>query len=110
MDPENAAPSKILAGFAQGPDRLEAAIDGLSNESLDLALSSQSWSIRQIVHHLADGIDLWKGFIKQAIGCPGTSFSLSWYWETPQDDWARMWTYAGRPVGSSLALYRACHI
>ena len=100
-------PNEIIANYAQGPGRLEAAIAGLSATDLDFALSSGSWTIRQIVHHLADGDDLWKAFIKQAIGNPGSEFVLAWYWQIPQDEWAERWAYGERAIEPSLALYRA---
>jgi hypothetical protein len=97
----------ILAGYAAGPDRLEAAIAGLSAADLDLSLSSDSWSIRQIVHHIADGDDLWKEFIKRAIGNPEGEFILAWYWQIGQEEWARRWAYQEREIEPSLALFRA---
>lgn len=98
-----------LASYAAGPDRLEAAIAGLSEDKLDLALSPRSWSIRQIVHHLADGDDIWKVFVKRAIGNPQGLFELAWYWEIPQDEWVSHWAYAQRAIEPSLALFRANH-
>ena len=100
-------PNEIIANYEQGPGRLEAAIVGLSAADLDFALSSNSWTIRQIVHHLADGDDLWKAFIKQAIGNPGSEFVLAWYWQMPQDEWVERWAYRERAIEPSLALYRA---
>jgi len=99
--------SDILARYAAGPDRLEAAIAGLSAADLDLALGSDNWSIRQIVHHIADGDDLWKEFVKRAIGNPEGEFILAWYWQIAQDEWARRWAYRDRDVAPSLALFRA---
>ena len=99
--------SDILAGYAAGPDRLEAAIAGLSAADLDLALSSDTWSIRQIVHHIADGDDLWKEFVKRAIGNPEGEFILAWYWQIGQAEWARRWAYRERAIEPSLALFRA---
>jgi len=78
MSSQTAHQSDILASFAGGPDRLEAAIAGLSAADLDLALSSDRWSIRQIVHHIADGDDLWKEFVKRAIGNPEGEIKLAW--------------------------------
>ncbi len=98
---------EILAFYASGPDQLDAAIAGLSPIGLDAALSSDSWSIRQIVHHVVDGDDLWKMFIKQALGNPGSEFTLGWYWDMEQITWGLRWAYAERAVEPSLALLRA---
>jgi uncharacterized damage-inducible protein DinB len=99
--------SEILAGYAEGPDRLEAAIAGLSGADLDIAPECGGWTIRQIVHHLADGDDVWKGFIKRAIGNQKGEFTLDWYWQMSQDEWAERWAYAERAIGPSLSLLRA---
>ncbi len=98
---------EILANYASGPDRLEAAIACLQPAGLDAALSHDSWTIRQIVHHVVDGDDLWKMFIKQAVGNPGSEFTLGWYWQMEQINWGECWTYAEREVEPSLALLRA---
>jgi len=78
----------IVARYAAGPGQLHAAIAGLSEEGLDVAERDNDWTIRQIVHHVADGDDLWKGFVKQAMGHPGSRFELQWYWDWPQTEWA----------------------
>ena len=98
---------QLISDYGDGPNRLKAAIAGLSETDLDTALSPNSWTIREIVHHVADGDDIWKAFIKQAIGNPGSAFTLEWYWQIPQADWARLWRYEKRAIGPSLALFHA---
>jgi len=107
MDKQLTNREAIIAEYADGPTQLEAAIAGLSEEELDLAAGDGSWTIRQIVHHVVDGDDLWKVFIKRAIGNLGGKFDLQWYWEMPQKEWAESWAYASRAVESSLALFRS---
>ena len=107
MSQQASSHEAILSHYAGGPSRLEAVTAGLPEGALDCALSHDSWTIRQIVHHLADGDDLWKMFVKQAIGAGGSDFSLEWYWQLPQDEWARCWGYGQRAIGPSLALFRA---
>jgi hypothetical protein len=93
-----------ILNYAAGPQRLEAVLAGLSEAELDTALSNDSWTIRQIVHHIADGDDIWKGFIKMAMGNPQAEFTLEWYWRLPQVTWAQEWAYASRPIEPSLGL------
>ncbi len=97
----------IITHYTAATDVLEAAIRGLDEAQLDLVLSADSWSIRQIVHHLADGDYLWKEFIMRAAGNPELEFSLEWYWCIPQDEWAQRWAYAKGDIAPSLVLMRA---
>lgn len=101
----------ILARYADGPTLLDSALAGLTELDLDLALGADSWSIRQIVHHLADGDDIWKVCIKAALGNSDGTFTLQWYWDKPQLEWSANWKYASRGIESSLVLLRAnrCH-
>ncbi len=98
---------QILADYATGPDLVTKALQGLSDEQLDLKIGEQSWTIRQLVHHITDGDYLWKEFLLRAVGEPEQEFSLEWYWCLPQDDWVKRWSYAGREVQHSLELFRA---
>ncbi len=100
-----AEPSRdILTQYADGPTQLEAALQGLTESDLDLALAADSWSIRQVVHHLADGDAIWNICLKAALGNPEGLFSLQWYWDRPQVEWAENWKYASRSIKPSLAL------
>jgi hypothetical protein len=100
-------PSTTLALYADGPAQLEAVLMGLTESDLNLALTSDSWTIRQIVHHLADGDDIWKTCIKAALGNSEGLFNLQWYLDKPQTEWAENWKHANRRIELSLALLRA---
>lgn len=107
MDNQSDSQETILAQFADGPTLLDSALAGLTETDLDLALSADSWSIRQIIHHLADGDDIWKICIKVALGNENGLFMLEWYWEKPQMEWSENWHYSSRDIESSLALLSA---
>ena len=97
----------LLREFEQGPDQLTQLVEDLSEELLDSSLDDESWTIRQIVHHIIDGDEIWKGFLKQALGNNDQPFNLFWYWDLSQDDWAEIWQYSERPITPSLKLLRA---
>lgn len=105
----NAADSQasIIARYADGPAELEQALAGLQDADLDALPAQGGWTIRQIVHHVVDGDDLWKAGIKAALGNDNGEFTLQWYWTIPQDAWADRWAYATRPTDVSLALLEA---
>ena len=93
-------PAAILAPYTDGVAQLEAAIPGLTESDLDIAQAASVWTIRQIVHHVIDGDDLWKVCIKAALGHSEGIFSLQWYCEKPQDKWVESWDDADRAIES----------
>ena len=104
--PENQ--KEILDLFKQGPSILENVLDGLTDNDLDYIPTNGGWTIRQIVHHLADGDDLWKIGIKMALGNNNAEYSLKWYAALPQTEWADRWAYEKRSISLSINLLKAC--
>lgn len=102
--PQN--PDKSLELFKQGASILENALSGLNDIELDYAPLNGGWTIRQIIHHIADGDDLWKTCIKIALGNEQAEFTLQWYAALPQAEWAKRWSYENRSINTSLALFR----
>jgi hypothetical protein len=76
MPEETISPAETLALYISGPDRLQAVLAGLSEMELDSCCAPGEWTIRKIVHHLADGDDIWSMCIKVALGAPGSSLLL----------------------------------
>jgi hypothetical protein len=114
MNRQEGSPDALLADYARGPASLREALTGAGEGALDLALPSGGWTVRQIVHHVADGDDLWKACILAALGepcvdsaLPGAVFGLQWYWDRPQDDWVERWAYRERAIEPALALLEA---
>ncbi len=103
--PENQ--KETLELFKQGITILENALTGLSDIDLDYVPINGGWSIRQIVHHISDGDDLWKACIKIALGNEQGEFSLKWYLALPQTEWAKKWSYETRSIATSLELLKA---
>lgn len=75
--PEDQA--SAMSRYREGPSLLEAAVTGLKDDVLDSVPSGGGWTIRQIVHHIADGDDIWKLGIKMAVGNDQAEFALGWY-------------------------------
>ena len=96
-------PTKVFALYVEGPDRLAAAVAGLSDVDLDFARTSGVWTIRQIVHHLADGELHWTTPIKMALAEPGRIYVHNLM---DEDRWAEALDYTGRPIEPSLTLIR----
>lgn len=96
-----------ISRYREGPALLERAVSGLRDADLDGKPSGGGWSIREIVHHIADGDDIWKMCIKMAIGNEQAEFALGWYWSLAQQTWADRWAYKQRSIDTSLSLLKA---
>jgi hypothetical protein len=96
-----------ISRYREGPTLLERTVIGLHSDELDFAPPGGGWTIRQIVHHIVDGDDIWKLCIKMAIGNEQAEFDLGWYWALTQRTWADRWAYNHRPIDVSLSLFRA---
>jgi uncharacterized damage-inducible protein DinB len=97
----------VLARYREGPELLDRALAGLRDSDLDAHPAQGGWTIRQIVHHIVDGDDIWKSSIKMALGNEQAEFSLAWYRVQPQEVWAERWAYGRRSLAESLALLGA---
>ena len=95
----------ILGMFLYGAERLERSVAGLSDEELDYSMAPGEWTIRQIVHHVADDGDAWSMNIKKAIATPGARVRFEDF--PGNDEWANAIGYDKRPVAASIALVKA---
>jgi hypothetical protein len=100
-----ASHDSLLKRYQELPDRLEAAIAGLSEAQLDLTPGT-GWSIREYVHHTVEGELMWQVFLRAILGTDGIEFPIQWYFTITQDDWAERWVSGKRAVGPTLALFR----
>ena len=71
---------KIIDNYGCCPRLRQKTIRGLADRDLDLSNNGQGWTIRQYIHHIVDGDDLWKSFILQAVGDSKETFELNWSW------------------------------
>jgi catechol 2,3-dioxygenase-like lactoylglutathione lyase family enzyme len=98
---------ETLALFVKGPDELEAALHGLSEADFDLVRANGEWSIRTIVHHLADSTIFYLPAMKMALTESSRIYSPNW--TDSNEIVAEKLNYAGQPIGPSLAFFRAFH-
>jgi len=106
MTDQSSNTNNLLNQYVDGASLLRDTVADLSEAELNTALNDHSWTIRQIVHHIVDGDDLWQTCIKAALGS-SQPFSMNWYWDIPQDTWADVWKYAKRDVEPGLRLFQA---
>ena len=86
------------------PERLRAAVAGLTDAQLDTPYRPDGWTVRQLVHHLADS---------HANSYVRFKLALTEDWPTvkPYDEaaWAELPDSRTLPVETSLALLSALH-
>ncbi len=99
-----------ISRFREGPAQLEGIVTGLPDDVLDAVPSGGGWTIRQIVHHIVDGDDIWKLSIKMALGDEQAEFGLAWYRVMSQQAWGDRWAYGSRSIDASLALLKAIRV
>jgi uncharacterized damage-inducible protein DinB len=99
---------EMLTEFCALPDRLEAAIERLTEEELDAVRGEDKWSIRQIVHHIVDSDTLVRTLIEAALGNSGCTYDQGWY--DTDNAWAETLDYANRSLAPAVLLFRASHL
>lgn len=86
------------------PSSLEAAVKGLSDAQLDTPYRLGGWTVRQVVHHIADSH--MNAFIRMKLTLTENHPTLKPY---DQDRWAALVDSARLPIEPSLALVRGLH-
>ena|SRR6185312_14673666 len=100
------SPEETLALYERGAKNLEALLAGLSEADLDLTRVPGEWSIRQIVHHIAEGDALFMVPIKSALAQSGSTFVRNALDPDPDAGPVAL-GLASRPVESSVTLTKA---
>jgi len=96
---------EMIAQIRQLPVTVESAVRGLNDAQLDTPYGEGKWTVRQVVHHLADSHLMAFARMKQVL--VEERPKLLAY---DQDEWARTFDAATpSPIGSSLAILRGIH-
>jgi hypothetical protein len=93
-----------MDSIAALPDRLEAAVRGLTEAQLDTPYRPGGWTVRQVVHHLADAH--LQGFVRMKFLLTEDYPLLKPY---VQDAWAATADAQSAPVEESLRILRGLH-
>ena len=88
----------------QLPSLAEQAVRGLTDDQLDTPYRPDGWTVRQVIHHLADSH--MNAFIRTKLLLTEDQPTLKPY---EQDEWARTVEAKEFPVGSSLSVLRGLH-
>jgi uncharacterized damage-inducible protein DinB len=92
-----------IATLAELPERLRNAVDGLSSAQLGVPYREGGWTVRQVVHHVADSH--MNAFIRAKL-----ALTEDWPTVKPYDEaaWAKLHDTAA-PVEWSLELVESLH-
>ncbi len=104
--PEEITPEErvyAVSTLAELPSQLRNAVDDLDPEQLDTPYREAGWTVRQVVHHLADSH-------MNAVVRMRLALTEDWPAVLPYDEkaWAMLHDYAG-PVEWSLELIESLH-
>jgi uncharacterized damage-inducible protein DinB len=86
------------------PAKLRAAVGGLDEKQLDTAYREGGWTVRQVVHHLADSH--MNSYIRFKLALTESEPAIKTYDEKL---WARLPDAATMPVEPSLTLFESLH-
>jgi len=96
--------SGMLERLRTTPQQLRVAVSGLSDAQLDTPYGPGKWTIRQVVHHLADSH--MNAFVRMKLVLTEDKPTLKTY---DQDDWADTVDGKSLPIASSLSIIDGLH-
>ena len=96
---------QILLRFTSSAEKLQALVRDLSETDLDALSEADGWTIRQIIHHVADDGDVWSLCIKKAIATPGVTVRFEGF--PGNEAWAQGLEIGQRGIGPALDLIGA---
>ncbi len=98
-----AARATAIATIARIPDLLHDAVRGLDQTQLDVPYRAGGWSLRQVVHHIADSHV--NAYVRHKLTITEVDPPIKAY---DENAWAQLVDAQG-PIGNSLLLVQAIH-
>lgn len=96
--------NRWIEAIAALPDELEAAVKGLGDAQMDTPYGPGKWTIRQVVHHLADAHMTAFGRFKTVLTEDHPTIK-----PYDQDKWATLPDTMATPPAPSLQIVRGLH-
>ena len=94
----------LIQEIEDHPERLRAAVAGLTDAQLDTPYREGGWTVRQLVHHVADSHV--NSYVRFRLAATEDAPRITTY---DQDRWAELTDVAETPVETSLVLLEALH-
>ena len=101
----NQTQKNIIENFIRSLDDFDAALKNVPEESLDWAEHEGEWTVRQVVHHVAEDCNVYALIIERALATPGSKVVFG---EFPGNDtWADRLGFGERPIEPAVELMHA---
>lgn len=94
----------LIAEIADTPERMRAAIHGLTREQLDTPYRPGGWTVRQVVHHVPESH--MHSYIRFKLAITEDEPAIKPYFE---NRWAQLQDALDSPIEPSLDLLEALH-
>jgi len=96
---------KIIDGFTGSLDEFDAMLARVPEGGLDWAESEGEWTIRQVIHHVAEDCNVYAFIIERALAMPGAKVVFG---DFPGNDaWADSLGFDERSVEPAIELIHA---
>ncbi len=95
---------RLIGEIAAAPARLRDAVEGLDERQLDTPYREGGWTVRQVVHHVADSH--MNSFIRFRLALTEQEPAIAAY---DQDKWAGLADSRKAPAETSLRLLESLH-
>jgi uncharacterized damage-inducible protein DinB len=92
-----------IAAIGRLPDQLHDAVRGLDQQQLDTKYRDGGWTLRQVVHHIADSHV--NAYVRCKLALTESEPPVRAY---DENEWAKL-ADANGPIGNSLLLVQAIH-
>jgi hypothetical protein len=93
-----------IAALAELPGELKQALDGLDQAQLDTPYREGGWTVRQLVHHIADSH--MNAFVRTRLALTEDSPVITGY---DENAWAKLADSTSAPAGWSVGLLEGLH-
>jgi DinB superfamily len=101
---DQAEREKCIRNVEEHPDKLRAAVEGLSEQQLDTPYRDGGWTVRQLVHHVPDSH--LNSYIRFKLALTEDEPTIKPYME---DRWAELNDSKVTPIEVSLTLLESLH-
>ena len=97
--------SDLIPGFTKVLEDFESVIKKVPEGGLDWSEKEGEWSIRQIIHHVADDCNVYAIVLERTLVTPGCEVRFGSY--PGNEVWVESLDYDKRPVTAALKLMHA---